>query len=173
GLIAAWVSLGAIVSSIGQELPRVGEVNIDARVLAFTCAVGVVTGLLAGVAPAWRLTKTDINEALKRGLGRAGSEAGERLVRSGLVVSEVALALVLLVGAGLLIRSLWQLHAVDPGFDPRNVLTMTVVIPESRYPTKGQQSRFYDQVFRRLRAVPGVESAAAIDTLPMQGGSTQ
>src|SRR5262249_44583827 len=131
------------------------------------------TGLLAGVAPAWRLTKTDINEALKRGLGRGGAEAGERLVRSGLVVSEVALALVLLVGAGLLIRSLWQLHAVDPGFDPRNVLPMTVGIPEAKYGSHEQQQRFYDQVLQRIRTLPGIEGAAAVDTLPLQGGSMQ
>jgi len=173
GLLGASISLNAIVSWIGQELPRVSETNIDGRVFAFTCVVGLFTGLLAGVAPAWRLTKTDINEALKRGLGRGGSEAGERLVRSGLVVSEVALALVLLVGAGLLIRSLWRLHAVDPGFDPRNVLTMTVVIPESKYPKRDQQDRFYEQVLQRIKPLPGVEGAAVVDTLPMQGGSMQ
>ena len=173
GLVGASVGLRAIVGSIAQELPRVGEINIDGRVLAFTCATGLLTGLLAGVAPAWRLTKTDVNEALKRGLGRGGAEAGERLVRSGLVISEVALALVLLVGAGLLIRSLWQLHAVDPGFDPRNVLTMTVAIPEAKYRSHEQQQRFYDQVVQRIRTLPGIEGAATVDTLPLHGGSMQ
>jgi putative ABC transport system permease protein len=173
GLVGASLSLNAILTSIGQELPRVGEITIDGRVLAFTCAIGVMTGLLAGVAPAWRLTKTDINETLKRGLGRAGSEAGERLVRSGLVISEVALALVLLVGAGLLIRSLSHLHGVDPGFDPRNVLTMTVAIPDSKYPTSDEQNRFFDRTLQHVRAVPGVDAAAVVDTLPLQGGSMQ
>jgi len=173
GLLGASLGLNAIVSSIGQELPRVGEITIDGRVLAFTCAIGVLTGLLAGVAPAWRLTKGDINETLKRGLGRAGSEAGERLVRSGLVISEVALALVLLVGAGLLIRSLSHLQSVDPGFDPGNVLTMTVAIPQSKYTTEDQQIRFFEQTLEHVRAVPGVEGAAVVDTLPMQGGSMQ
>jgi putative ABC transport system permease protein len=173
GLVAASLSINAIVGSIGQELPRAGEIALDARVLAFTGAIAVLTGLLAGVAPAWRLTKGDVGEALKQGVGRGSSQAGEHAVRQVLVVAEVALALTLLVGAGLLIRSLWQLRAVDPGIDPRRVLTMTVVIPRTKYPEPQQQARFFDRTLERVRAVPGVEAASAVDSLPLQGGSTQ
>jgi putative ABC transport system permease protein len=173
GLAAARFGVTAIVRSIGQYLPRSAEIGVDGRVLAFTCAIAVFTALLAGVLPAWRLTRSDLNETLKQGLGRAGSEHGERRVRSLLVVSEVALAMLLLVGAGLLIRSLGQLQAVDPGIDPRNVLTMTVAIPTTKYPEPGQQTRFFDQVLQRVRVLPGVVSAATVDSLPLQGGSTQ
>jgi predicted permease len=173
GLFAAQFGISAIVGSIGHDLPRVGEIDVDGRVLAFTCAIAILTGLLAGVAPAWRMTRGDASDALKMGQGRGGSETGERRLRNVLVISEVALALMLLVGAGLLIRTLWQLRAVDPGIDPRNVLTMTVAIPQTKYPKSDQQARFFDEALRRIRALPGVESASATDSLPLQGGSTQ
>ena len=173
GLAAARFGVTAIVNSIGQDLPRSGEIGVDGRVLAFTCAIAVFTGLLAGVMPAWRLTKASLNEALKQGLGRAGSEHGERRVRHLLVVSEVALAMLLLVGAGLLIRSLGRLQAVDPGIDPQRVLTMTVAIPQTKYPKPDQQTQFFDRMLERVRVLPGVASAATVDSLPLQGGSTQ
>ncbi len=174
GLAAAAVGTTAIVDAIGASLPRATEITVDGRVLAFTAALAILTGLVSGVAPAWRLTKGDVGESLKQGLGRGGSQAGERRVRSALVISEVALALVLLVGAGLLIRTLGQLRAVDPGIDPRNVLTMTVAIPRTKYVTPGQQVQFFDRALQNVRAVPGVAAASAIDSLPLDGGgSTQ
>jgi putative ABC transport system permease protein len=173
GLAAARLGVTAIVQAIGQALPRAGEIGVDGRVLAFTSAIAVCTGLLAGVMPAWKSTRSDFNETLKQGLGRAGSEHGERRVRHLLVVSEVALAMLLLVGAGLLIRSLEQLRGVDPGIDPRNVLTMTIAIPPTKYPQPDQQTQFFDRVLQRVRALPGVVSAGTIDSLPLQGGSTQ
>jgi putative ABC transport system permease protein len=174
GLAAASSSVGLIVKSFGTTLPRASEVTLDMRVLAFTCSVAVLTGLIAGVAPAWRLTRGDANEALKQGLGRGGSHAGERRVRSLLVTAEVALALMLLVGAGLLIRTLWQLRAIDPGFDAPNLLTMHVLLPDAKYPKPEQRAQFFDDTLRRVRALPGVDSASAIDSLPLQyDGSTQ
>jgi putative ABC transport system permease protein len=174
GLVAASWTIGLIVESFGASLPRAAEVALDGRVLAFTCVIAVLTGLVAGVAPAWRMTRGDANQALKQGLGRGGSHAGERRVRNVLVTTEVALALMLLVAAGLLIRTLWQLRAVDPGIDPRNVVTMTVSLPRTKYATREQYVRFFDDTLRRVRALPGVEAASAIDSLPLGGGgSTQ
>ena len=174
GLLGATFGVTAIVHSIGQRLPLVGDIDVDLRVLAFTSVIAIVTGLLAGIVPAWRITKGDVNDALKQGQGRGGSsETGERRVRNALVAGEVALALTLLVGAGLLIRTLGQLRAVDTGIDADNLLTMTVVVPETRYSKPEQQARFFDQALQRIRALPAVESAAAIDSLPLRGGSTQ
>ncbi len=174
GLFGAAWSIGLITRSFGSSLPRAADVSLDGRVLAFTCGVTLLTGLLAGVAPAWRMTRDDAGEALKRGMGRGGSHAGEHRVRGILVATEVALALMLLVAAGLLIRTLWQLRAVDPGIDPHNVVTMSVVLPGRKYQTPTQSLRFSDEVLRRVRALPGVEAAATIDSLPVEdGGSMQ
>ena len=173
GLLAAKNGVGLVVAAFGQDLPRAGEINVDGRVLAFTFVVALLTGLVAGVAPAWRMTKGDVNEALKQGVGRIGAQTGERRVRNVLVVAEVALALVLLVGAGLLIRTLWQLRAVDPGFDPNNLMTMTVFVPQTTYSKPERLREFFDDALRRIRTLPGVESAATVDSLPLQGGSVQ
>ena len=160
GLAAASSSLGLIVKSFGTTLSRGIDVTLDMRVLAFTGSIAVLTGLIAGVAPAWRMTRGDPNEALKQGMGRSGSHAGERRVRNLLVTAEVALALMLLVGAGLLIRTLWQLRAVDPGFDAPNLLTMHVLLPDAKYPKPEQRAQFFDETLRRVRALPGVDSAS-------------
>jgi len=174
GLFAAVWSLDLIVKSFGATLPRADQVGVDARVLGFTCTIAIVTGLIAGVAPAWRLTRGDAGEALKRGLGRGGSQAGERRVRNVLVTAEVALALILLVGAGLLMRTLWQLYGVHPGIDPRQVVTMSITVPETRYGRREQRLHLFGESLRRVRALPGVEAAATIDSLPLSGsGSTE
>jgi len=174
GLLIGQLALTGLVHSIAQYLPRAAEISVDSHVLAFTFALAVATALLAGAAPAWRLTRTNPNDALKQGLGRTGSPSGEHWVRRAFVVTEVAFALMLLVGAGLLLRTLSHLRAVDPGFDPRNLLTMTVELPASRYARPAQQVRFFDEALRRIRTIPGVESAAGIDSLPLDrldGGS--
>jgi putative ABC transport system permease protein len=173
GLLLARSSLRAIVTFVAQELPRASEIDLDGRVLAFAFLASTAAGIVAGLAAAWRLTRANLQDALKQGLTRTASGSGERRVRNALVVSEVALALVLLVGAGLLIRSLGMLRAVDPGFDPRNVLTMSLGLPQAKYATPPDWARFFQQALERIRAVPGVETAAAIDSLPMTGGSTQ
>lgn len=173
GLVVAHVGAVTITNSIGEYLPRSEAINIDRRVLTFTGVIAVCTGLLAGLMPAWRLAGIKLNETLQQGLGRAGSERGGRRVRELLVVSEVALAIVLLVGAGLLIRTLGQLRAVDLGIDPRNVLTMPIVIPETLYPRSLQQSQFFERVLSQVHALPGISSAAVVSALPLEGGSTQ
>ena len=174
GLAAAYFGVDALKAAFGDALPRANEVGVDTRVLLFTSVVAVATGLAAAFVPAWQLTGRDANEALKSGPARGNSSSGDGRLRNLLVVSEVALALMLLVGAGLLVRSLSGLRAVDPGFDPSNTLTAFINIPEAKYPTPEQRNQFFDRVGERLRALPGVESAAWIDTVPLSGGgSTQ
>jgi putative ABC transport system permease protein len=171
GVFLARAILSLIVANFSDDLPRFWEINVDGPVLAFTLAISIFTGLIAGLAPAWRLTKTNLNEAMKQGLGK--TDSGGNRMRGALVVSEVALSLVLLIGAGLLIRSLWNLRNVNPGFDARNVLTVKLTLPETKYKEPHQQVAFYNQVLERVRVLPGVESAGAISALPLTGGSTQ
>jgi putative ABC transport system permease protein len=141
--------------TFGTALPRVGEVALDTRVLAFTAIIALTTGLLSAFLPAWQLSGRDANDALKTGLVRGNSSSGEGRVRNLLVVSEVALALMLLIGAGLLMRSLTGLRSVDPGFDRRNVLTATVDIPEAKYSTPEQRNQFFARALQNVRALPG------------------
>jgi predicted permease len=119
------------------------------------------------------MTKGDVNDALKQGLGRTDAESGTGKTRSALVVIEVALSLVLLIGAGLMLRSLWKLQNIDPGFDQRNVLTMSVMVNKHAFAEPRQEAQFFDQVLERVRALPGVVSAGAVDNLPLEGGSSQ
>jgi len=128
--------------------------------------------MLAGLIPAVRFTRTDVNDALKQGQSRGSSDSSGLKTRGLLVVAEVALSLVLLIGAGLMIRSLWLLRSVDPGLDPRNVLTMTIPVPANRFPGPAQQISFFDQVLQHVHALPGVDSAGAIDDLPLNGGGS-
>ena len=173
GLLAAYYGVDLLIAAFGTALPRASEVTIDTRVLAFTGVIAVTTGLLAAFVPAWQLSGRDANEALKTGPGRGNSSAGHGRIRNLLVVSEVALALMLLIGAGLLMRSLNGLRSVDPGFDASHTLTGTVAIPSAKYTTPELRNQFFDRVLQNVRALPGVESAARIDNLPLQGGSTQ
>ena len=174
GLIFAHYGTMFIVKFVGQQLPRSSAIGLDGWVLAFTLGISLVTGILAGLLPALRLTREDVSEALKQGSGRTASDSGGNRTRSVLVVSEVALSLMLLIGAGLLIRSLWMLRAVNPGFDPDHVITMFLSIPSTKFTTPIQQISFFDRVLRRVRALPGVQSAGVIDALPLTGdGSHQ
>jgi predicted permease len=172
GLVLAHFGIRLIVASLADKLPRSAEIALDSRVLGFTLITSLFTGVVAGLLPALRLIKTDLNEALKQGLGRTDADSGGQRARSMLVVSEVALSLILLIGAGLMLRSLWQLRAVDPGFDPHHVLTMTVSVPATKFPVPALQVSFFDQVLQRVRALPGVESASVIDNLPLGGGGS-
>jgi predicted permease len=143
-------------------------IHADGRVLVFTMLVSLLAGVLAGVAPALRLAKSGVVDMIKQG-GRAESDGAGGRVRSTLVVIEVALSLVLLAGAGLLIRSLWVLGTVDPGFEPRGVLSAQVPLAESRYPEPEQRVRFFQDLLGRVRALPGVESAGSVLMLPLGG----
>jgi putative ABC transport system permease protein len=169
GLLVARAGVDLIVAFLGDALPEGTHIGLDIPVLAFTLMVSVATGILAGLGAGWRLTRTNVSDALKQGLGHTDADGGGRRTRTVLVVSEVALSLVLLIGAGLMIRSLWRLSHVDPGFDSRNVLTVRLPIPENKYTGPEQQIRFYTDVLERVRRMPGVQGAGVSSTLPMNG----
>ena len=172
GLLLAIWSLDLLVSLKPANLPRLAEIGINRTVFLFTLGVSVVTGLLFGLAPAWQVSKTDLNEGLKES-GRGGTDSPRRQrVRAVLVVSEVALSLVLLVGAGLMMRSFSRLLAVDPGFKADHVLTSFVSLPSSKYPKREDQTAFFDRLLDRLRNVPGVSAAGLVTDLPLYGGGS-
>lgn len=173
GLVAAHFGIQLLLKLFANRLPQLGEITLNGPVLAFTFALSVVTGILAGLLPALSMTKGDTSDALKQGLGRTDATSGSSATRSALVVVEVALSLVLLIGAGLMIRSLSRLQTINPGFDQHNVLTMNVEINKKQFADATQQSQFFDQIIERVRSIPGVESSGAIDNLPLTGGSNQ
>jgi putative ABC transport system permease protein len=172
GLLLARVSLASGAALLADQVPRADEISIDARVMAFALLASILTGVLAGVLPAIRAGRTDLNDALKEG-GRSDAGSVGLRTRRLLIVCEVALSVVLLMGAGVMIRSLLALRNVDAGFDPRGVLTLRVALPRPRYKTPAQTTAFFDTALQRLRALPGVEDTAAIDDLPLTGGSQQ
>jgi len=171
GLLVASPMVHLIAAYFAGQLPLTIEIKLDGWVLAFTLAISLVAGMLAGFLPALRFTQTNLNDVLKQGLGRTDADSGGHL--SVLVVSEVALSLMLLIGAGLMIRSLWKLRSVDPGLDPHNVLTLTVSVPPRKFPLPSQQGAFFERLRSEVAALPGIESAGVIDALPTEGGSTQ
>jgi putative ABC transport system permease protein len=173
GLLAARFGIELLLKFFADKLPRMGEIGLDGPVLAFTFGLSIVTGILSGLLPALGMTKGDVSNALKQGLGRTDTDSGSSSTRSALVVVEVALSVVLLIGAGLMIRSLWKLQTIDPGFDQRNVLTLAVMVPKHQFTDPTQESLFFDAVLQRMRSLPGVESAGAVDNLPLLGGSNQ
>jgi putative ABC transport system permease protein len=167
GLAYAHFGVHFIVAFLADKLPHSIDIGLDSRVLGFTAAISVATGIAAGVLPALRLSRGDVNEALKQGLGRTDADSSGYRTRRILVVSEVALSLMLLIGAGLMIRSFQKLRAVNPGFDSRNVLTMTLTVSHAKFPLPAEVVSFFDQVLQRVRELPGVESAGVIDDLPL------
>jgi putative ABC transport system permease protein len=171
GVFLAFLGSGLLSALIPSNLPRVSEVEIDGQVLGYTFIVSLLTALIFGLAPALHGSKPDLNVALKEGSrGSTGGASGRRL-RSLLVVSEVALALVLLIGAGLMTRSFLLLQSTDMGFNPRNVLTMRVSLPRPKYPKLSQQAAFYQDVINRFKELPGVEAAAAVSSVPIGGSN--
>jgi putative ABC transport system permease protein len=172
GLFLARFGMTLIVKFLGDRLPRSTEITLDAQVLAFTVFITLFAGILAGLLPAVRFTRTDVSEALKQGQSRGSSDSGGSKTRGLLVVSEVALSLVLLIGAGLMLRTLWQLSGVQPGFDPHNVLTMSIPVPATKFPAPAGQISFFERVLQQVRATPGVEAAGVIDDLPLDNGGS-
>jgi putative ABC transport system permease protein len=165
-LVAVW-GVDLLRTIIPENMPRADEIAVDARVFGFTLLVSLLTGILFGLIPAFQASRTDLNDSLKEG-GRSSGGSSHNRFRGVLVIVEVALALVLLVGAGLTMRSFVRLMSVDPGLDPQNVLTMDIRLPRSKYePT--QQAAFFQQLLERLRALPGVQSAGAVYPLPLSG----
>ncbi|HEX4783117.1 MAG TPA: ABC transporter permease [Candidatus Sulfotelmatobacter sp.] len=172
GLSWAHVGIRLITAFLADKLPHSIAVGLDGEVLAFTAAISLGAGILAGVLPAVRLTRADVSESLKQGLGRTDADSSGYRTRSILVVSEVALSLILLVGAGLMIRSFQRLHGVNPGFDSHGVLTMNAMVSRAKFPQPAQQIAFFDQVLQRVRPLPGVEAAGVIDDIPLDNGGS-
>ena len=170
GLLLAFWGVAALVAAAPDSIPRLREVGVDGRVAGFTALVSLATGVLFGLAPAIRASRAGLHETLKEG-GRTSAAHG----RAGrlLVISEIALSLVLLVAAGLLIRSFARLQDVRPGFEPARLLTFRLSLPESRYATFDKGDAFFDELCARLRADPEVRGVAATSVLPFsgQGGS--
>ena len=170
-LLSAW-GVDSLVKLIPADMPRVGEIGVDRWVFGFTSLVSVSTGVLFGLLPALQVSKGNLHDALKEG-GRSplsGSSRQSRL-RGFLVVTEVAAALILLIGAGLLAESFVRLRRVSPGFDPSNVLTMQLSLPPAKYKEPQRQAAFLQQVLQRAEALPGVKAAGAVVGLPLGGNS--
>lgn len=172
GLAYAHFGVRLIMAFLADRLPASMEANIDLKVLLFTAFVSVLTGVVAGILPALHLSRANVNQALKQGLGRSGSDSGGNRTRSTLVVVEVALSLLLLIGAGLMIRSFETLRSVNPGFDPHGVLTMSAAVSRTKFSTATQQISFFDRTLERIRALPGVTAAGLIDDIPLGGGGS-
>ena len=174
GLVLGVAGIRALLSINTAGLPRIGRdgmlVAVDWRVVLFAVGVSLATGILFGLIPALHAARTDLSSTLKEGAGRSGTGFRQNKVRSILVVTEVALALVLLVGSALLIRTSLALRAVDPGFDPGNVLTMRMSISSPQYFTAAGTEQLVRNGLERLRAVPGVEVAGATCCVPLEGG---
>ncbi|HVG31968.1 MAG TPA: ABC transporter permease [Pyrinomonadaceae bacterium] len=169
GLLLAIWGTDLLINISPSNMPRISEITIDYRVLGFTFAISLLTGVIFGLLPALQALRVNVNDSLKsEGRGVVGSSSRSR-ARSVLIVTEIALALVLLVGAGLLIKSFKRLGEVDPGFKPDNVLTMQLSLPRSKYSKPEQQSAFLQQVLERIEAVPGVGSVSVVAGPPFSG----
>lgn len=171
GVLLACAGVEAAVAVYTRQLAHGAGIGIDGRVLAFAVGIALAAGVAFGLVPAWRFSSPSLGQSLKEGGERGGVSTRASLYRSALVAGEVALALVLLIGAGLLLRSLVRLQAVDPGFRTANALTMTVSLPESRYAEPHRKVAFFQELQARLGALPGVTSAALASHLPLAGRS--
>ncbi|HEY7181512.1 MAG TPA: ABC transporter permease, partial [Blastocatellia bacterium] len=169
-LTAAW-GISAIKYYGAEQMPRLDEVQINVRALVFTLTVSVLTALLFSLLPIFKAARPDINEVLKAGAKTATGSGSLRLWRDSLVVAEVALGLMLLIGAGLMMRSFGLLMNVHPGFDPKNVLTGRIGLTRAAYEDHGERLRYVNQTLERLRSLPGVESAAFVSPMPFSGGN--
>jgi len=170
GLALAWWGLYLLRTVVATNLPvpRLEFVGVNGWVLLFACVIALASGVLFGVIPAFAAAGTSLTESLKEG-GRTGTASRGGRARHALVVIETALALVLLVGAGLLIRSFMTLMRVDPGFDPSRTLTMRVILPSASYPERGQSIAFFDRLFARVDTLPGVQASGGVSFLPLNG----
>ncbi len=169
GLLLAAVGTDALLALAPSSIPRADEVGIDARVLAFALVVSLVTGCGFGILPALQTSGVRLNADLKQ-VSRSATKGERSRLRRGLVVTQVALSLMLLIDAGLLTRTFWQLNAIDPGFSSKHVLTAKVRLPEREYPDVASMTAFYDEVLQAVRALPQVNSAALTRFLPLSDG---
>lgn len=169
GLGATMIGIDALAALLPSNLPRTEHIAVDGRVLSFTVIVSLLTGIVFGLLPAWHAAKPDLQAAIKTA-GRSGKgDTSAGRLRHALVVLQVALSLVLLVGAGLLLQSFIALTRVDPGFDPRNVLSLRITLAGENYRTPAQQSAFFERLSTEAAALPGADSAALVFPLPFSG----
>jgi putative ABC transport system permease protein len=175
GLLIAYWGVPALVAVLPQSqlnaMPFLKALHLDTGILAFSFALSLLTGLIFGLAPALQSSKLDLNEALKEG-GRQTSAGTSHRLRSALVVTEIALAVVLLIGAGLMMKSLLRLLQTNIGFKTENVLTMTIILPPAKYTDNNQQINFNDQLRERVQSLPGVAGAGTVNILPVNAGNT-
>jgi putative ABC transport system permease protein len=175
GLLIAYWGVPALIAVLPQSqlnaMPFLTSLHIDTGILAFSVALSLLTGLIFGLAPALQSSRLDLNEALKEGGRQTSAGAGHRL-RSAMVVTEIALAVVLLVGAGLMMKSLLRLLQTNIGFQTENLLTMTVILPPAKYTETSQQINFNDQLRQRVQSLPGVVGAGTVNILPVNSGNT-
>jgi putative ABC transport system permease protein len=174
GLGLAYVGLNVLMAGIGAALPRANEVGIDTSVLVFTLGISFVAGTLVGLVPALQLRRADLHAALKEGgrnpgAGFGGKPLARPRLRQALVVVEVALALMLVVGAGLLLKSFWRLHQVDVGFNEMNLLTVRVSLPRARYSNEDVIRTFWGNLIADVQGLPGVERVGGIDVMFFTG----
>jgi putative ABC transport system permease protein len=172
GSFAAWAStrwLGSAGPSAG--LPRLTELSVDLRVFGFALAAALTAGVLFGLLPAFQASRAQVSDTLKEGTRSASGGPARQRLRSALVIAEVALSVVLLIGAGLLIRSFWRLQQVQPGFQTERIVTMRVNLPQTSYSNNAKSRGFYERLLPRLAAMPGVQAIATASSVPLRGGS--
>ena len=167
GLILAYLGVDALLALKPAELPLLDTVGVDGRVMLFALGVSVLTGVFFGLMPAWHATRINVNDSLKEG-GRGVAGTARQRIRSALVVVEIGLALVLLIGAGLLIKSFWQLRSVQPGFNPDNIVTMRIELPGARYNDIPKQTQYRRALLDEVNTLPGIQ-ASLVSEVPLSG----
>jgi putative ABC transport system permease protein len=173
GILGAVWGTALIETAATKLFPMLGAIAMDRTVLFFTAAVSILTGVVFGIIPAWRAARPDLNETLSDGGRSAGAASTRSPLRSVLVITEVALALVLLICAGLLIKTVVRLRSVDPGFKPDRIVTMNVWLPNAKYPKAADAKLFFDRMLERIQAIPGVEAAGVTSVLPVSSNYDQ
>jgi putative ABC transport system permease protein len=173
GLLLAWWGVELLVSLSPANTPRLAEIGLDRWVLGFTVLLSLATGIFFGLAPAWQASKTDLHETLKDAARGSSGGLRRQRFRSALVIAEIAISLLLLIGSGLMIKSFSRLQAVNPGFNPDNLLTFQVALPRAQYSDDQQKIHFYNELVQRIHTLPGVQAAAASSGLPLGNNGNQ
>ncbi len=171
GLLIAVFGIRILMTLVPPDIPRTKEVGLDLGVLGFTLLMSLITGVIFGLAPALQASKVNLNEALKEGGRSANAGSSTRSISKVLVIGEIAISLMLLVSAGLMIKSFLQLRAINPGFDAHNLLTMQIALPPAKYPDEAHQIQFVDQLSARIAGIPGVKAVGIANGMPLGRGS--
>jgi len=169
GVFLSGLGVQALVAMSPANIPRLGEIGLDASVLGFTVAISIAAAIATGLAPALSIARGDLARQLNEAARGSTEGARGKALRTGLVVVEVALSMVLLVGAGLLLKSFSKVQSIDPGFDPHGVLAVRLSLPKNRYPHLADVTKFYDALLPRVQAIPGVSAAGVVQMLPLSG----